>query len=226
MNFRLTGRTLAIAEMQYADPSLDTMLYADQAEPMPRVYKLGFWYDGQNFADQRWDNTGLSLADPNSSGTPASHRGNFAVYAVGDQMIWQQADEPDRSMSAFLRVMGTPLKNRNLIDFSLNAGITVKEPIKERDDDTFGIGLGYAHVSGQAAEADRDPQAFGGGYTPSRNGETFVEVPYQYQMAPWWQIQPDFQYVFNVGAGVANPNSPDQRVKDEAVFGVRTNILF
>jgi porin len=45
-------------------------------------------------------------------------------------------------------------------------------------------------------------------------------------VTPWWQIQPDFQYVFNPGAGVANPNSPGQQAKDEAIIGVRTNILF
>jgi porin len=34
------------------------------------------------------------------------------------------------------------------------------------------------------------------------------------------------QYVFNPGAGVANPNGLPQRIKNEAVLGVRTTILF
>ena len=34
------------------------------------------------------------------------------------------------------------------------------------------------------------------------------------------------QYVFNPGGGVANPNNPAQRVGDEFVLGLRTNILF
>ena len=49
---------------------------------------------------------------------------------------------------------------------------------------------------------------------------------YQYQVAPWWQIQPDIQYVFNPGGGIANPNAPSQRVGNELVLGLRTNILF
>ena len=64
--------------MQYAYPSLGTMLYADQAEPLARVYKLGFWYDTEQFADQQIDNTGLSLANPASTGIPKTHRGNYA----------------------------------------------------------------------------------------------------------------------------------------------------
>jgi porin len=193
---------------------------------MPRVYKLGVWYDAEKFADQRWDNTGLSLADPNSSGTPATRRGNYAVYAVADQMIWQQADELDRTLNVFARVMGTPLTDRNLIDFSMNFGLTLREPLLHRDDDTLGIGMGYAQVSGRSAALDRDTAAFTGSITPTRNGETFVEVTYQYQMAPWWQLQPDIQYVFNPGAGIANPNASTERVKNETVFGMRTNILF
>jgi porin len=53
-----------------------------------------------------------------------------------------------------------------------------------------------------------------------------LEVTYQYQVTPWWQLQPDFQYVFNVGDGEANPNIPTQKIRNEAVIGVRTNITF
>jgi porin len=58
-SFPLNGGTLAIAELQYSYPSLGTMLYADQAEPLARVYKLGIWYNTESFFDQHLDNTGL-----------------------------------------------------------------------------------------------------------------------------------------------------------------------
>jgi porin len=64
------------------------------------------------------------------------------------------------------------------------------------------------------------------GYHPVRSGETFVELTYQYQVKPWLQLQPDLQYVFNPGAGLANPNDPTQRINNELVLGVRANILF
>ena len=122
--------------------------------------------------------------------------------------------------------MGTPLADRNLIDFSVNAGLTLKEPFLHRDDDTFGIGFGYAHVSRRAAGLDRDTAAFSGSFTPIRGGEAFVEMTYQYQVFPWWQLQPVVQYTFNPGAGVANPNASSQRIRNEAVIGLRTNIQF
>jgi len=218
--------TLAIAELQYAYPSPGTMLYPNQSEPLARTYRLGFWYDTKDFADQQFDNTGLSLANPASTGIPKSHSGDYAIYGVVDQMIWQQATEPDRNLNVFLRAMGTPLADRNLIDFSLNAGIVFHEPFLHRDNDTFGIGISYAHVSSQAAALDSDTAFFTGSLTPVRGSETIVEVTYQYQVTPWWQIQPDFQYVFHPGAGVANPNDPNHALKNEAVIGIRTNIQF
>ena len=75
-------------------------------------------------------------------------------------MIWQHADEADRSVNVFARAMATPAADRNLIDFSLNAGLNFNEPIWHRDDDVFGIGMGYTHVSSRAAGLDRDSHAF------------------------------------------------------------------
>ena len=73
---------------------------------------------------------------------------------------------------------------------------------------------------------DRATGSFTGALSPARSGETYVEVSYQYQATPWWQLQPDIQYVFNPGGGIANPNNPTTRVKNELVLGLRTLILF
>ncbi|HEX3885113.1 MAG TPA: carbohydrate porin [Stellaceae bacterium] len=223
--FPLNGGTLAIAELQYSYPALGSMIYANESAPLSRVYKIGIWYDTESFADQRFDNTGLSLADPGSTGIAQPHRGNYSIYAVADQMVWQDPDEADRTFNLFFRAMGTPEVNRNLIDFSLNAGFTFKEPFLHRDDDTFGMGLGWAKVSPRVAGLDRDAQAFSGSFTPAQTSETFVEATYQYAVTPWLQVQPDIQYVFNPGGGVPN-NSGTARIKDELVMGVRTNIQF
>ncbi len=225
-SFPLNGGLLAIAEIQYAYPAVGAMVYPDQSQPLSGVYKLGAWYDTEEFADQQFDTAGLSLADPHSSGNPQLHRGDYAIYAVIDQMIWRDPEDDDRNISFFLRPMGTPLSDRNLIDFSVNAGFLMHEPIPLRDDDTFGIGMGYAHVSGRASDLDRDTGFFAGSPYPVRSGETYIEATYQYQLTPWFQIQPDIQYVFNPGGGIPNPNKPGQIVKNELVLGLRINILF
>jgi porin len=224
-SFPLNGGILAIAELQYAYPSNGNMVMPNQAPALARTYRLGVWYDTESFADQRFDFNGVSLADPASNGIPYGHHGDYGLYAVFDQMVWQSAEESDKSVSVFGRFMGTPQTDRNLVDFALNLGVTVHDPLPSRNDDTFGLGVGYAHVSDRAADLDRDMNVFGT-FTPIRSGETFVEATYQFQATPWWQIQPDFQYVLNPGAGVANPLQPLQKIKNEAVIGVRMNVTF
>ena len=224
-SFPLNSGTLVFAEMQYSYPALGSMLYADQKEALARTYKLGFWYDTARFDDLRFDNTGLSLADPTSSGIAQQHHGNYSIYAVADQIVWVDPEEADRTISLFARAMGTPQTDRNLIDFSLNFGMTFREPFLHRDSDTFGIGMGFAKVSARAAAFDRDTAFFTGSFNPARTTETFLEVTYQYSVAPWLQLQPDLQYVFNPGGGIANA-AGTTKVRDEAVLGVRTNILF
>jgi porin len=225
-NFGLNGGALAIAEVQYAYPSLGAMVYPGEAEPLARTYKLGIWYDSEKFADQEFDNTGLSLANPATTGAPQMHRGDYGIYGVADQMIWRSPEDADTTANFFTRVMGTPEEDRNLIDFSLNAGLVFHEPIPGRDDDSFGVGMGFAKVGDHASGLDADTGVFTGSYYPVRSSETFFEMTYQYQLTPWCQLQPDIQYVINPGGGVLNPNAPGQRIGNELVLGLRMNISF
>ncbi len=226
-SFKVNDGTLTFVELQYSYPSLGSMVYPGEGAPLGRTYRLGAWYDSKSFADQRTDTAGLSLASPYSSGEPLRHRGNYSIYAVADQMVWRNASNPNRSVSIFGRAMGTPEADRNLADFSINGGIVYHAPITNRNGDTVGLGMGYAHVSHQANALDRDAALYlPASYSVLRTSETFVEATYQYQMRPWWQVQPDLQYVFNPGGGIVDPNNPTHRVGDEFVLGLRTNILF
>ncbi len=225
-SFPTEGGALCIGEIQYSYPALGSMVYSDK-QPLSGTYKLGFWYDTQNFADQQFDNTGLSLANPASSGTPRNLHGDYGFYGVMDQMIWSDSKDTDadRTISVFARAMGTPEEDRNLIDVSANAGFTFHEPIPNRGDDTLGLGMGYANVGQHASYLDRDTGNFSGSFNPVRSSEEFVELTYQYELTPWCQLQPDFQYVFHPGAGILNPNS-GQEIKNEAVLGFRVNVQF
>ncbi len=226
LSFPLNGGVLAIAELQFQYPAEGAVVKAGEPEALARTYKIGVWYDSESFADLQYNYLGQPLGNPANSQTPAEHQGNYAIYAVADQMIWRSS-EPDRNISVFIRPMFTPLQDRNLISFSLNAGLVMHEPILGRDDDTAGIGMGTTSVSSSASGYDEDAAYYNPNrYTPVRHAETYLEATYQYQVMPWWQIQPDIQYVFNPGAGIANPNNPTQRIKDELVVGLRSNVTF
>lgn len=215
VSFPLNG-FLAISELQYSYPSLGSMVSANQSSSLSGTYKIGAWYDSLNFAD-------------NGYGSTAVHRGDYAFYAVMDQVLWNDPkdEDADRTINFFARAMGTPLEDRNLLDFTMNAGFTFHEPFRNRDDDVLGIGMGYAKVSNGVANYDKDYNLANPASTePVQSGETFVEVTYQYALTPWCTLQPDFQYVFNPGGGLSNPNVPGQRIKDEVVIGIRANIIF
>jgi porin len=124
--------------------------------------------------------------------------------------------------------MGAP-GDRNLISFSVNAGVTLKAPLPGRDDDTLGIGFGIAKVGSAQRGYDADfatLQCVPGTVCPIRSSETFLELTYQIQVAPWWQVQPDFQFVFSPGASLQNPNSPSSKIGNEAVLGLRSIVTF
>jgi len=193
---------------------------------LPGAYKIGFWYDSGAFPDQRFDQHGLSLADRASDGVAALHRGNYSLYAVADQMIWRPGPQAARAVGLFARVMGTPDGNRNLADLSLNAGITLKAPLPGRDNDTLGLAYGLARISGAAAALDQDRILQTGVAQPVRGSESLLELTYQAQLVPWWIVQPDLQYVFTPGGGIADPLRPGQRIGNELVLGLRSNVTF
>ena len=225
-SFPLGNGTLSMIEVQISYPALGSMVEPDAAPSLGWTYRIGAWYDSQMFADQGLDQNGLSLANPGSDGLPAQHHGNYAFYAVADHLLWRDPRELNRTLSMFTRVMATPLADRNLIDSSLNAGLVLHCPFAYRTDDTFGVAVSYAHVSSHVAGLERATAYYSGTATPVQSGETILEMTYQYQVRPWLQLQPDLQYVFNPGGGLANPNDAGHNIKNELVLGLRANIAF
>ncbi len=224
--FNTSTGALIIGEVQYAinSPVVGQMDYGTERPGLPGVYKLGFWYDTGKFFDQRFDDQRVSLADPNSSGNPRTRRHNYSIYGTFDQMVWRPDPDGPRSVGIFARLMGAP-GDRNLANFSVNTGVTLKAPLPGRDNDSFGIGFGFAKISPSAIQFDQANNRLNGPY-PIRSSESFIEATYQYQVAPWWAVQPDFQYVFTPGGGIPNPLVPGKRVGNSAVLGLRTNIVF
>ncbi|MGC2786261.1 MAG: carbohydrate porin [Roseiarcus sp.] len=226
VSFPLDTGTLAIAELQYAYGSSASGKPSSDG-PLPGVYKIGAWYDSYKFDDQQADTIGLPLASPLSNGDPAEHHGDFSLYGVMDQMIWRSKDNANRSLNVFFRPMFTPYQDRNLVSASINAGFALKAPLPTRDNDAFGVEMGTVWASSGASNFDREMQFFQPSvYTPIRSSETFIEATYQFQALPSWVIQPDVQYFINPGMGIANPDEPTQRIKNEFVMGLRTNINF
>ena len=217
--FSFTGGALWMGELQYA------VNQGKQATGLPGVYKLGGWYATADFADRHFglDGTGavVSLADPTAVG-PLNHTGNGGIYALADQMVWRSEKQ---SLNLFIRGGFAP-SDRNLISYSVDVGAGLKGPLQGRADDTLTFGVSYAKISKDAAALDQDTLVLNGPPYPIRNEEVLFELSYQAQIAPWWIVQPDLQFIVHPGGNVPDPNNPNVTVGNALVVGVRSTIKF
>ncbi len=192
---------------------------------LPATYKIGSFYHSGAFADLRFDHQGRSLADPASTGKPRNLQGNYGFYGVVDQMLFREAGTDDHGLSGFLRI-GVAPEDRNLVSFYADFGLSYKAPFAGRDNDSANIGFALAKISDRAADLDRDVRHIGGLATPVRDHEAVLEANYRFMAAPWWLIQPDFQYSINPGGTVPFANHPTRAVPNATIVGLRTAITF
>jgi porin len=216
--FRLNDHVLTFGELWYSANQ------ADDAPGLPGTYKLGAWYHSGHFADQLDDTTGLSLANPASSGIPRSHSTDFAVYGIIDQMVWRKPGNKQQGVGVFLEVIGAPAQI-NLSNLFVSTGLNWMAPFAGRDNDVFGLGVSYLGISPAARRYGSDVVAYTGSGQPYASNETVVEATYMYQVAPWWTLQPDLQIVVNPGAGIPSIYSRSP-LKNAVIGGVRTTFVF
>jgi porin len=217
--FSTSGGAFWIGEAQYQ------VNQGKDATGLAAAYKLGVWYHSGDFADQRYgiDNatgTVVSLAlQPDGT---LEHRHNWGVYGVVDQMVWRSGA---RSASVFVRGGASP-SDRNLVSWYVDGGVGFKGPFAARPDDTLTLGVAHSHISKDAAALDDDTLALNGSPYPIRSGETVVELSYIFQVAPWWTVQPDLQYIVRPGGKVPNPDDANQAVENAWLLGMRTTVNF
>ena len=217
--FSFAGGTFWIGEAQYQ------VNQAKDATGLAAAYKIGAWrHTGNRFADQHFGNDGngniVSLAtDPP---LPLNHGDNWGIYGVIDQMLWRNEG---RSVSVFVRAGASP-SDRNLVSRYIDGGIGFKGLFASRPDDTLTLGVAHSKISKDAAALDQDILALNGPPFPIRSAETVFEASYIMQLAPWWSLQPDFQYIVKPAGNVPNPNDPPKAVGNAVVVGVRTTINF
>ncbi|MBS0643414.1 MAG: carbohydrate porin [Proteobacteria bacterium] len=217
-SFVLNQGVFVIGEAQYS------LNGKEEDTGLPGTYKVGFWYNSNQFQDQRYANDFLLLANPASSGVPLGRTNNWAWYVVADQLVWQSGGK-DRGIGVFARMTGIS-NDRNLVNFFVNAGVTWKGGLAARPDDSVGLGIGFARIGDRTRRFDGDVSFYSGSPYPRRTSETVLELTYQAPVTPWLTLQPDFQYIFNPAGGVPDPNNPARTIGSAAIFGLRGVVVF
>ena len=217
LRFRLKDPPLLIAEAQ--------VKYKHGESGLPGTVKIGAWRHFGKFDDQHFGQDGLSLSNPMSNGVPLTHCGDFGVYGIVDQRLWQPADDPTKAVAVFTRLAASP-SDRNVLNFYADAGVNLFGVLGERPDDVFGLAAAISKVSPSVRGFDRDAAFFTGVAAPIRDYEIVLELTYQAQILPGWIVQPDLQVIIHPQGGV-NPQRPEWgRIRDAAILGLRTTIKF
>jgi porin len=211
LNFRVTDRPLLMAEAQWRQNRAPT------DSGLATTIKLGTWAHLGKFNDQRFANDGSLLANPAGSGVPLSLRGNWGIYAVGEQQLYRpQGGDADSGVTLYGRISVSP-SDRNLISFYADGGVVVAGMIPQRPDDKLGFGIIYSRFSDRARAFDRDVAAFTGLPNVIRDYEVNIEVTYLALVRPGLTVQPVLTYV-------VHPNGDASR--NALVGGIRTMVRF
>ncbi|MGE0563418.1 MAG: carbohydrate porin [Pseudolabrys sp.] len=216
--FQFNDGAFWIGELQYQ------VNQGKAAKGLAAAYKLGVWYHSGRFADQRngIDATGATVSLATSPPTTLYHRGNWGVYGVVDQMVWRGMES---SVSVFTRAGAVP-NDRNLVSWYVDGGVGIKGLLPGRADDTLTLGVAHINISNSARGLDQDTLLVNGPPYPIRSSETVFELSYIFQVAPWWMIQPDIQYIVRPGGNVADPNNAAATVGNAFIVGGRSTIIF
>jgi porin len=167
------------------------------------TYRVGSFVDTGNFQ------TFESQADVET------HRGflrdggaDYAIYGVVDQQIYSQGPQ---NITIFTRAGGAP-SNTNFVDYYVDGGFNFTGFIPTRDQDVAGLAIARSHVS-QDFSASEIAES-----EPPLSAETYLEATYKIQLTPWWDIQPDVQYIITPSGAAGSHNA--------TILGVRTYVLF
>jgi porin len=127
---------------------------------------------------------------------------------VLDQQLYTH---DDAAISLFVRSGGAP-SDTNFVDYYVEGGFNFSGFVPGRASDVAGIAVARSHVSSEFSDA----QVAAGGL-PS-TAETVIEGTYKVQLAPWWSIQPDVQYIVTPSGVQGSQNA--------TVLGLRTTLAF
>ena len=133
---------------------------------------------------------------------------SYGVYGVLDQQIYSEADHV---ISFFVRSGGAP-SDTNFVDYYVDSGFNFSGFVPGRDSDVFGLGVARSHVSSDFSDADVAVR------NPGSTAETVIEATYKAQLAPWWSVQPDVQYIITPSGMEGSSNA--------FVIGLRTSVAF
>ena len=200
-----TARPSASAAARFGWAKLQVAInQSKDAKGLPGVYKLGFWYATRGFCRSafRLERRRCGGFARRSGGRrSAQSPRQLGVYGVADQMVWRGKDV---SLNLFLRGERFAVRPQSAVVLHRRRRRPERPAARPR--------RRRAHLRRRlcrdqprcrrrsiATWRSRRPAY------PIRDYEMLFELSYQAQIAPWWIVQPDLQYIVHPGGNVREP---------------------
>lgn len=148
-------------------------------EQLTGLYKAGIYFHSGEFL--------------NYSDTISYQKGNYGIYAIVDQALFNRSLHTGRGLCFFLQG-GLAPGTHNQVGYYAGAGLRYHGIIAGRFYDELGIAVANIGIS----------NAYRNIYKTPKSTETTLEATYKFVFGQKYSIQPSVQYVFNPGAGAYN----------------------
>jgi porin len=135
----------------------------------------------------------------------SAQSGEAGMYTMSDQTIWQSSAANSNSSIGVFAQFSLADSHVALMDQHVGTGIqwTGPLPLNSRSSDVFGLGPTWVRFSDQS---------------PAVNPyELAIEGFYKLQITPWFDVQPDLQYIINPG-GTGRSNALVMTLRAELDF--------
>jgi porin len=131
--------------------------------------------------------------------------GAAGMYAMFDQTVWQPNDSGSVRSAGIFAQFSMADSHVALIDQHLGAGFqwTGPIPLNSRSCDVLGLGPSWVRFSNESLAVDRY--------------ELAIEAFYKLRVTPWFDVQPDLQYIINPG-GTGRSNALVMTLRAELDF--------
>jgi porin len=174
---------------------------------LPGHFKIGGYYDNSDAP---------YLGSP-LGGPQATMRGRWGFYLQADQMIHRAAPGSDRGLTAFA-VFAYAGPDTALLQSYWQVGLVQLGTFPERDKDSIGLAVNQSRISSQLIAAQNLANAAAPASVSVQSAETTIELNYRAQLAPWFSLMPNVQYVIQPNAVTTIPNA--------LVLGLQVKLIF
>ncbi len=189
-------------------------------DPYPRHYGVGAIIDQSTYADAVVDQQGGQRVFTGLSG--AQRFGRTAAYQRFDQTLYRPDMASPRGLSVFaLAIEGTG--GRQVEDYEAELGAVYLGPFASRPLDSLDFVVSTQHYSDLGVAGIRSSRIAQGLSTSDIDRqETFFELNYGIQVAPYARLTPNIQYVLDPDQ-LRYPDRP-KPIPDALVIGAKLSI--